>query len=251
MLMTSTVNIFIAASFYVNFHILLNLQNAADGNDFDEYLTSLVDDDELALISTQVADLKSRLYIDAQSKIGYDWGTLGVFVKENLSKLKEGLDFYGEGTKMLFSDILYAWRLVVKAALGGYTLQPREVNSMRRLAKDVLTLIPFTIILIIPLTPIGHVLVFSFIQRFFPDFFPSFYTDKRQNLRKLYSDIERKSDEYDDLLAPTATEAWSLQNFGNFQPSMQQSFLDSLKKIVNTTAFSTGSNYSNSNTMRK
>jgi hypothetical protein len=35
---------------------------------------------------------------------------------------------------------------------------------MRRTGKDLLTLIPFTIILIIPLSPVGHVLVFSFIQ---------------------------------------------------------------------------------------
>ncbi len=40
----------------------------------------------------------------------------------------------------------------------------REVNTLRRTGKDLLTLVPFTIILIIPLTPVGHVLVFSFIQ---------------------------------------------------------------------------------------
>ena len=67
---------------------------------------------------------------------------------------------------------------------------------MRRTGKDVLTLIPFTIILIIPLSPIGHVLVFSFIQRFFPDFFPSCYTEKRLNLRKLYSEIEYKQADF-------------------------------------------------------
>ena len=77
----------------------------------------------------------------------------------------------------------------------GYILKPREVNAIRRTGKDLLTLIPFTIILIIPLSPVGHVLVFSFIQRFFPDFFPSCYTEKRLNLRKLYAEIERKSDE--------------------------------------------------------
>ena len=108
---------------------------------------------------------------------------------------------------------------------------------MRRTGKDLLTLIPFTIILIIPLSPVGHVLVFSFIQvgrpsllslslshthtilrylclylailstppstttnplphtpthshqRFFPEFYPSCYTDKRMNLRKLYSEV--------------------------------------------------------------
>ena len=43
-------------------------------------------------------------------------------------------------------------------------LSDREVNAVRRTGKDLLTLIPTTIILIIPLSPVGHVLVFSFIQ---------------------------------------------------------------------------------------
>ena len=38
----------------------------------------------------------------------------------------------------------------------------------------------------------GHVLVFSFIQRFFPDFFPSTYTDRRQNLLKMYTEVDKK-----------------------------------------------------------
>ncbi len=77
--------------------------------------------------------------------------------------LRAGLAYFGDGIKTLFSDVQYAWILILRAAQG-YTLKPREVNAMRRTGKDLLTLIPFTIILIIPLTPIGHVLVFSFIQ---------------------------------------------------------------------------------------
>lgn len=77
----------------------------------------------------------------------------------------------------------YASWLISRAAQG-YTLKPREVRTLRRTAKDLLTLIPFTIILIIPLTPVGHVLVFSLIQRIFPDFFPSTFTDRRQNLSR-------------------------------------------------------------------
>jgi len=46
------------------------------------------------------------------------------------------------------------------------------------------------IILIIPLSPVGHVLVFGAIQRFFPDFFPSCFTEQRQNLLKLYEATE-------------------------------------------------------------
>ena len=109
-----------------------------------------------------------------------------------LLRCREGLSFYGKGTQILLSDLQYAWYLITRA-LGGYTLKPRyiytpttypsiypisvcypvcmlygvvyrEVNSIRRTGKYMLTLIPFTIILIVPLTPVGHVLAFSFIQ---------------------------------------------------------------------------------------
>lgn len=60
----------------------------------------------------------------------------------------------------------------------------------RRTFKDIITFIPFVIILIIPLSPIGHVLVFGAIQRFFPDFFPSCFTEQRQNLLQLYETAE-------------------------------------------------------------
>jgi hypothetical protein len=111
-----------------------------------------------------------------------------VLSENTLVKIREGLAFYSVGTKILVTDMQYGWQLIGKAARGT-TLKAREVNSIRRTMKDLLTLIPFTIILIIPLSPVGHVLVFSFIQRFFPDFFPSCYTEKRQNLGRLYSEI--------------------------------------------------------------
>ena len=56
------------------------------------------------------------------------------------------------------------------------------MQALRRTARDVLTFIPFAIVLIAPITPIGHVLVFSFMQRYFPGFFPSQFTTRRQQL---------------------------------------------------------------------
>lgn len=85
----------------------------------------------------------------------------------------------------------YAGWLISRAAQG-YTLKPREVRTLQRTAKDLLTLIPFTIILIIPMTPIGHVLVFSLIQRIFPDFFPSTFTERRQVLSQMYEELDKK-----------------------------------------------------------
>ncbi|CAN0502734.1 unnamed protein product, partial [Ectocarpus sp. 12 AP-2014] len=101
-----------------------------------------------------------------------------------------GVDFYWTGTKILGNDVGYALTLVSKAVQGSI-LNPREVRTLRRTAKDCVTFIPFVIILIFPLTPVGHVLVFSFIQRFFPNFFPSTYTDRRQNLLKMYTEVEK------------------------------------------------------------
>ena len=138
-------------------------------------LVSLIDEDELSLICKELGDLKQRLGLDTQRIPAMDWGSVGVYTRESLTKIKLGLSFFGEGTKLLVADVQYAWLLTLKAAQG-YTLKPREVNSIRRTGKDLLTLIPFTIILIIPLSPVGHVLVFGFIQRFFPEFYPSCYT---------------------------------------------------------------------------
>jgi hypothetical protein len=64
----------------------------------------------------------------------------------------------------------------------GTPLKPREVSAIRRTARDVVAFVPFIIILIIPLSPLGHVLVFGFIQRYFPSFFPSQFTTRRQDI---------------------------------------------------------------------
>ena len=160
---------------------------------------ALIDDDELNLVFNEVTDLKFRLGLETSSLVQIDWGSFGSLLTETGAKVRVGLSFYGEGTRMLVSDVQYAWALLVKAVTGT-TLKPREVNVVRRTGKDLLTLIPFTVILLVPLTPVGHVLVFSFIQRFFPEFYPSCYTEKRLNLRKLYSEIERKGDRLGGLL---------------------------------------------------
>jgi hypothetical protein len=60
------------------------------------------------------------------------------------------------------------------------------LQALRRTVKDLLTFVPFAIILIIPLTPLGHVLVFGFIQRYFPDLFPSQFNARRQEMVKRY-----------------------------------------------------------------
>jgi len=159
----------------------------------------LVDDEELGLIRSNIEELKTRLAIEGSLAAPIDYGTIGDVLRDYALKVKAGFDFYGGGTQMLGSDLQYTGRLFLKA-LKGQTLLPREASSFRRTAKDLATLVPFTIILLTPITPVGHVLVFGSIQKFFPEFFPSFFTTKRQNLRRLYSDVLTSNEEA--LLGP-------------------------------------------------
>eukprot|EP00980_Cylindrotheca_fusiformis_P006690 scaffold1398_cov116-Cylindrotheca_fusiformis.AAC.7 len=149
-----------------------------------------VDEDILAVIAEQMTDFKRRLGIDYYvSGLTYDKEAIQTWLADVAVQTKNGLAFYVKGCRLFWNDVLYCGSLIARAAQG-YTLKPREVRNLRRTFKDLITFIPFIIILIIPLTPIGHVLVFGAIQRFFPDFFPSCFTEQRQNLLKLYETTE-------------------------------------------------------------
>jgi len=155
----------------------------------DSDVALLVSDDELGLVAANVEDVRSRLGLETDAYIsGWEWSKLQTYFMDVWRKSKQGFEFYSRGTKLLGGDILYAVRLI-RRAIFGYTLSPREVRTLRRTGRDLLTLLPFTFILILPLTPVGHVLVFSFIQRYFPDFFPSTFSEKRQQRMKRYESI--------------------------------------------------------------
>lgn len=99
--------------------------------------------------------------------------------------------------------------------------QSTRRSCYRRTFKDIITFIPFVIILLIPLTPIGHVLVFGAIQRFFPDFFPSCFTEQRQNLLQLYETAE-----YSEL---TIKETWGVSTSMVFSCHFSYTLLHSVR----------------------
>eukprot|EP00549_Striatella_unipunctata_P022569 CAMPEP_0118691280 /NCGR_PEP_ID=MMETSP0800-20121206/10588_1 /TAXON_ID=210618 ORGANISM="Striatella unipunctata, Strain CCMP2910" /NCGR_SAMPLE_ID=MMETSP0800 /ASSEMBLY_ACC=CAM_ASM_000638 /LENGTH=568 /DNA_ID=CAMNT_0006589033 /DNA_START=198 /DNA_END=1904 /DNA_ORIENTATION=- len=149
-----------------------------------------IDSDVLAVVLEQLTDFKRRLGIDYYvTGLTFDNRAIRRWTGEMVEKSKSGLGFYIKGTRLFWNDLMFCLSLVGRA-IGGYTLKPREVRTLRRTIKDLITFIPFIIILIIPLSPIGHVMVFGAIQRFFPDFFPSCFSEQRQNLLQLYETTE-------------------------------------------------------------
>jgi hypothetical protein len=150
----------------------------------DQDAPGLIDDDDVGVLAMDIQDLKMRLGLDLQVYSARpDILQVRQFVVTSLVKARAGADFYGRGLRLFWGDCIYAFRLM-RRVFSGYTLSPREVRTLRRTGRDVLTLIPFTVILILPLTPVGHVLVFGFLQRYWPDFFPSTFSEARQTLMK-------------------------------------------------------------------
>jgi len=169
------------------FGLLEGQQKALNIVDIDN-----LDSDVLSVMLDLVTDFKRRLGIDyyvSKGDIALDIESLRRWLGELIDSCKKGLAFYGKGCKLLYLDIVFSATLFLKA-LQGYTLKPREVRTLRRTVRDFFTFIPFIIILIIPLTPVGHVFVFGAIQRFFPEFFPSCFTESRQNLLLLFESTE-------------------------------------------------------------
>merc|ERR1719247_1558111 len=150
---------------------------------------SAITDEELEALEANIADLLLQLGLQTPEQEPFSWTRSKESAQVNIRKAQEGLRFYGRGVQLIVQDVQLAGSMLVRAVLQGYTLRAREVKLLRRILKDLVTLVPFVIILIIPLSPLGHVLVFTFIQRFFPDFLPSAFTESRQQIMSMYSSI--------------------------------------------------------------
>jgi hypothetical protein len=158
-----------------------------------------LDSDELCMLEKHIAGIAEHLGIQAdcvgQEKswlrpIRHQWASM----KKFRHKLKRGIFFLANGCRLLYQDVLHAVKLLLKVSFLRYTLQPREVQACYRAIKDLLVLVPFLLILAIPMSPPGHFLVFSLILKVYPDFFPSPFTERRQNIMRIYDEIKRVSE---------------------------------------------------------
>ncbi|KAL3895379.1 MAG: hypothetical protein SGPRY_013527, partial [Prymnesium sp.] len=66
-------------------------------------------------------------------------------------------------------------------------LSSEDTALVKRTAVDVVMLIPYAIVMIVPLTPPGHVFAFSLLNRCFPGAMPSAFTERRQDIYEVYT----------------------------------------------------------------
>lgn len=90
-----------------------------------------VDADVLLVVTDQVTDFKRRLGIDyLVTGFSLDGESIKRWSADLMDKTKKGIAFYVKGVRLFWNDNVYCLRLINRA-VQGYTLEPREVRTLR------------------------------------------------------------------------------------------------------------------------
>ncbi|XP_059299649.1 uncharacterized protein LOC132052230 isoform X1 [Lycium ferocissimum] len=95
------------------------------------------------------------------------------------------------GTELLFTDVSDALGLLIKQ-LKGRRLTKRERKKMKRTLGDIATLVPITILMLIPVSAVGHAAMLAAIKKYIPSLIPSPYSSERLDLIKQLKRTKKK-----------------------------------------------------------
>ncbi|XP_076894173.1 uncharacterized protein LOC143546376 [Bidens hawaiensis] len=93
------------------------------------------------------------------------------------------------GTRLLLIDVADFIRLLVKQ-LRAKKITSREKRKIKRTLNDIVTLVPITILMIIPMSAVGHAAILAAINKYVPSMIPSPYSSERLNLVRQFKRIK-------------------------------------------------------------
>ena len=108
---------------------------------------------------------------------------------------RASIGFCVRGLRITWGDVVESCGLLARALFRGRALLQPDVSLIKRTVFDCLMLVPYAIIMIIPLSPPGHVFAFSVLNRVFPGAVPSGFTAQRQDIDELYARIAAEATE--------------------------------------------------------
>lgn len=104
-------------------------------------------------------------------------------LRESTVKLISASHDIWMGTHLLFIDVMDSLGLLMKQ-LRGYKVTKRERRKIKRTLADIANLIPVTILMLIPVSAVGHAAMLAAIKKYMPSLIPSPYSSERLNLMK-------------------------------------------------------------------
>ncbi|XP_037494364.1 uncharacterized protein LOC105635877 isoform X2 [Jatropha curcas] len=118
-------------------------------------------------------------------------------IEKSFDKLKETSTDVLQGTQLLAIDVAAALGLLRRVLIGD-ELAEKEKKALRRTLTDLASVVPIGILMLLPVTAVGHAAMLAAIQRYVPSLIPSTYGPERlELLRQLEKMKEIESSETD------------------------------------------------------
>lgn len=106
----------------------------------------------------------------------------GLIKKYSIKLMSTSMDVW-MGTQLLFIDIMTCLELLLRQ-LEGHKITKRERRKIKRTVNDITTLIPITILMLLPVSAVGHAAMLAAIKRYMPSMIPSPYSTERLDVVK-------------------------------------------------------------------
>ncbi|XP_062192700.1 uncharacterized protein LOC133896167 isoform X2 [Phragmites australis] len=102
-------------------------------------------------------------------------------ITKSVEKVKETTTTVLQGTQLLAIDTGAATDLLRRALIGDELTQ-KEKQALQRTLTDLASVVPIGILMLLPVTAVGHAAILAFIQRYVPSMIPSTYAPERLDL---------------------------------------------------------------------
>eukprot|EP00249_Psilotum_nudum_P023588 c28931_g1_i1 orf=179-1192(+) len=134
----------------------------------------------------------------AKSGIGSAGRRPGNIFSKSLKTLKNASTDALKGTQLLTTDVTDAVALLMRSLLG-HQLTERERKFLKRTFTDLASVIPISLLMLLPVTAIGHAAILAAIQKYIPSLIPSAYAPERIELLKQLEQLKQMEVEPDGL----------------------------------------------------
>ncbi|KAG7554292.1 LETM1-like [Arabidopsis suecica] len=111
-------------------------------------------------------------------------------IEKTLDQLKETTTDVWQGTQLLAFDSAAAMELLRRSVVGD-ELTEKEKKALRRTMTDLASVVPIGVLMLLPVTAVGHAAMLAAIQRYVPGLIPSTYGAERLNLLRQLEKVKQ------------------------------------------------------------
>uniref|UniRef100_A0A1J3EFU5 LETM1 domain-containing protein YLH47, mitochondrial n=1 Tax=Noccaea caerulescens TaxID=107243 RepID=A0A1J3EFU5_NOCCA len=111
-------------------------------------------------------------------------------IEKTLEQIKETSTDVWQGTQLLAFDSAAAMELLRRSLIGD-ELTEKEKKALRRTMTDLASVVPIGVLMLLPVTAVGHAAMLAAIQRYVPGLIPSTYGPERLNLLRQLEKVKQ------------------------------------------------------------